>query len=248
MLNLIRSDLYKVFHMKSFWICGIIPALSAFMVILTAEENAVMYIEEIVGFSGSPFLTLLTSIFIAFFIGSEYKRGYIKNIAGNLPDRAMLFVSKMVIILIVNLIYFAVLFIFSLAVDSIFFEVIFDGSTVNTCIIQGLLLLFLNYAVCLVVAMISVGSQGNSGACVTMAVLISAGIMSQVAQMFVSIFQNMELISWDFNISEYFSTTYINYFCTEYMEENVGTALIVGSIYIVLSTVLTILHIKKKDI
>lgn len=248
MLNLIRSDLYKTFHMKSFYVCGILCVLAAIVNTIGMYETAVIPFSDIIGLAGSPLLTLFLTIFSAFFVVSEYKRGYIKNIAGNIPDKAMLVISKLAINAVVMLIYFAILFISGFVFNEISYKISYAGFTAEQYIYQALILLFLNFAIAALITMISVGVQGNSGASVTMAVVISGGFLAETIWMIVTLLQVTEIINHDFDITKYFATTYINMFASGYTHESVGIALIIGGIYIVLSTILSILHIKKKDI
>lgn len=248
MLNLIRSDLYKVFHMKSFYVCGILCVLISIINTIGMGKEAVIPFCDIIGLAGSPLLTLLLTIFSAFFVVAEYKRGYIKNIAGNIPDKAMLVISKLTINAVVMLIYFAIIFISGFIFNEISYKISYADFTAEQYIYQALTLLFLNFAVAALVTMISVGVQGNSGASVTMAVVISGSFMAETIWMIVTLLQVAEIINNDFEIMKYFATTYIDMFASGYTPESVDIALIVGGVYIVLSTVLTILHIKKKDI
>lgn len=248
MLNLIKSDLYKALHMKSFYVCGFLCIFCAIINTIGMGENTVIPFCDILGLAGSPLLTLFVAIFSALFVVSEYKRGYIKNIAGNIPDKAMLMFSKLTINAVVLLIYFAILLISGFLFNELSYTISYRAFTAEQYVYQALTLLFLNFAVAALVTMISVGVQGNSGACVTMAILISGSFMAQTVQMIVFLFQYNGMIDKDFDITKYFATTYINTFASGYSPESVDMALILGGIYIVLSTVLTILHLKKKDI
>ena len=248
MLNLIKSDLYKALHMKSFYVCGIFCVFCAIINTIGMYETAVIPFCDIIGLAGSSLLTLFVTIFSAFFVVSEYKRGYIKNIAGNIPDKAMLIVSKLTINAIVMLIYFGIIFISGFVFNSLSYTISYAGFTAEQYVYQALILLFLNFAVTALVTMISIGARGNSGTCVTMAVIISGGFLAETIWMIVTLLQVTEIISPDFDITKYFTITYINMFSMGYSSESVGIALIIGIIYIVLSTTLSILHIKKKDI
>lgn len=247
MLNLIRSDLYKAFHMKSFWICGLIPLLISGIELLASDENSVFFIQELIGQAGGVSLSLMASVFISMFITAEYKNGYIKNIAGNISDRTMLLVSKLVMSIVVILLYFFVQLTAYVVLYDIFYVVNYDSTTLANCLGQSGMLLLLNFALSTIVVFFCIAAR-NNGASITMSVLIGSTFLGQSIIMTVMILQVFQVISEDFDVSKYLVTTYIQDFASGYKAEELGIALIVGGIYTALSVVLSAIHLKKKDI
>ncbi len=247
MLNLIRSDLYKAFHMKSFWICGLIPLLISGIELLASNDNSVFSIQELIGQSGGVPLSLMVSIFISMFITAEYKNGYIKNIAGNISDRVMLLVSKLVMSIVVILLYFFVQLTINVVLYDIFYVVHYDSTTLANCLGQSGMLLLLNFALSTIVVFFCIAAR-NSGASITMSVLIGSTFLAESIVMTFMILQVLQVISEDFDVSKYLVTTYIQNFASGYNAEELGIALIVGGIYTALSVVLSAIHLKKKDI
>lgn len=134
MFNLIRMDVYRMFHSISTWVILIFTAgLAVFFIMMTdmdlqaiaddqqyARQMEAEYEDntdtqlgiysdtnpqwvsgdidaaELAGAGiKSGLLTLLCIIFAALFMSAEQKNGYIKNIAGQLPNRGVLALSKM---------------------------------------------------------------------------------------------------------------------------------------------------------
>jgi len=248
MLNLIRSDFYKVFRMKSFWVICIVAASLMFLMegpLSAVNIKPTRTFTDIVELPGSTYTLLLHSIFLSLFVTSEYKNGYIKNIAGNLSDRTMLIVSKLAVSFVVYwIIYFAV-FLSVILASVIFCTITFEGCVFSEIITHILVVFLLSYAVGAVIILMAYGAR-NSGLSTTMAVMISGGMIVETINLFYMILVMSKVIAYDenFNIFDYFLTPYINY----YEPSKAGSACIVAACYLIGSVVFTIIHVKKKDI
>jgi len=247
MLNLIRSDLYKAFHMKSFYVCGIVPFLISALELSFSAEHSIFLIQDQIGQAGGVSLSVMVSIFMSLFVTAEYKNGYIKNIAGNLFDRSMLLISKLAVSVVAILIYFFAQLTVNIVIYDIFYEVTYDSTTFTNCLGQAGMLLFLNFALSTVITFFCIAAR-NSGASITMAFLIGSTFLAQSIIMTFQILQVYKVISEDFDISKYLVTSYIQCFAYGYSSDELGMALATGGIYMAASIILTILHIKKKDI
>lgn len=121
MYNLIKMDLYRLTRMKSFWIMIAVTVSIAFFGAVMADYamslqsdataeaggffvtiNAMQDVPDeikltdwLTGDLSGHILLLLCVIFAPMFVNGEQKNGYVKNIAGQLPDRAMLVISKL---------------------------------------------------------------------------------------------------------------------------------------------------------
>ena len=69
----------------------------------------------------SGILMIFCAIFVSLFVGAEHRSGYLKNIAGQLPYRGQLALSKFIAIAVEVLLMFAIYAIFCIASGSIFF-------------------------------------------------------------------------------------------------------------------------------
>ncbi len=69
----------------------------------------------------SGILMLFCAIFVSLFVGAEHRSGYLKNIAGQLPYRGQLALSKFIAIAVEVLLMFAIYAVFCIASGYIFF-------------------------------------------------------------------------------------------------------------------------------
>lgn len=248
MLNLIRSDFYKAFHMKSFKVMCIVAAVVMFLMEGPLSGDDIMRVRsfnDIVGIASSTITLLFFSIFLSLFVTSEYKDGYIKNIAGNTSDRAMLVISKLAVAFVVYWIFYFVIMLFTTLADLVFHKLTFEDVVFSEIITQIFVIFFLSYAVGAVIILMAYGAR-NSGLSTTMAVMISGGMIAETVNLFYMLIVIAEIVPFDekFNIYDYFLTPYIN----SYNPDDVGKACIAAACYLVGSVIFTILHIKKKDI
>lgn len=119
MLRLIKSDFYKLFRMKSFYICGILAAIFAGLGIfsLNALEKIPyarygledMFISPYTGIYaltiGLGSATLFITIMVSMFVPSEFKFGTIKNIISRGVRRTEIYFSKYIVTIFVSVVY-----------------------------------------------------------------------------------------------------------------------------------------------
>ncbi len=119
MLRLIKSDFYKLFRMKSFYICGILAAIFAGLGIfslntLDKAQYALygledMFVSQYTGIYsitiGISSATLFITILVSMFVASEFKFGTIKNIVSRGIGRAEIYFSKYIITVFVSAVY-----------------------------------------------------------------------------------------------------------------------------------------------
>lgn len=120
MQNLLKSDFYKLFRMKSFYVCGIIAAVMAAisMFISSQLNNMMQSMTDTVGgmMMASQMVTLksilptmisplsdyfiLVIIGVCLFITIEYNAGTLKNIAARGFKREYIFLSKLIVCIV----------------------------------------------------------------------------------------------------------------------------------------------------
>ncbi|MDO4199668.1 MAG: ABC transporter permease [Clostridia bacterium] len=119
MLKLIKSDFYKLFRMKSFYICGVLAAIFAGIGILALDamdkmQYALygledMFTSQCTGIysltMGVGSATLFTTIIVSMFTASEFRFGTIKNIASRGVNRAWIYFSKYIVTIFVSVAY-----------------------------------------------------------------------------------------------------------------------------------------------
>ena len=150
MLNLLKMDLYRLFHSFSTWImCLVTIGMAVFVVSMTKLEVSDIQsggtetqietgtkitdteVQINLGISAYfstewatgevPFTEIFStqvatglflvvlSIFVALYVCAEHKNGYIKNIAGQFPNRSLLVISKVIAVGVQVLLMFLVL-------------------------------------------------------------------------------------------------------------------------------------------
>ena len=162
MFNLIKMDLYRLFHSKAIKVGMVASAIIAFVgmllnlgvieiVRMSMGEDPAVY--ESIGFifptvvwlNGVDFATIVLtgtnvlSLFVACmvvasFIGAEQSCGYVKNIAGQLSNKGLTVVSKFVVTCLVQLIILVIYTIVSALCASLFF-----GNYINAYSIDKLI-------------------------------------------------------------------------------------------------------------
>lgn len=119
MINLIKSDFYKILRTKSFYICGALAAIFAALGVIMMEISTKMqysmygledmYVSPYTGMyslvTGLSNATLFITIIVSMFIPSEFKFGTIKNIASRGVSRTNIYLSKLVITVFVSVAY-----------------------------------------------------------------------------------------------------------------------------------------------
>ena len=119
MLRLIKSDFYKLFRMKSFYICGIIAALLSGLGIfsLNALDKSQyafygledMFVSQYTGIYaltiGISSATLFITIMVSMFAPGEFKYGTIKNIVSRGIGRTKIYFSKYIITIFISVVY-----------------------------------------------------------------------------------------------------------------------------------------------
>ena len=240
MLNVIKGDLYKMFRMKAIWILNIIYVVYNFLTCyLLSEFDEIRTIYGIA--SNIPtLLSLFVGIFMCLFINSEYKNGYIKNIAGIVTDKIHIILSKIVVSAV-----FTVISIIIYMVTSVIFSLMFLKLVDFDNIVEALAYLGVMTLLCIALGMIAVmivTAFRNGALAYIMTVLISTQFIAVLLNGLWTILQYKEIVSENFDISLIFLT---NYFNTE--ADNLK-GFIVAVVYIAVSSVISIFAVKKKDI
>ena len=149
MLNLIRMDLYRLLRSKTIRIGAIVALAIAFLGMLfnfgviellkitiqerpesAAEWRGFLSADWMYGvdfadvvLTGTSALSLfLSCMLVASFVGAEQSCGYIKNVAGQLPNRGMTVVSKYIVTCIVQIMVFVIYTIVSIICAFAFFK------------------------------------------------------------------------------------------------------------------------------
>lgn len=180
MFNLIKMDLYRLFHSKAMRVGIIIAAIVAFVGMLfnlgvlallklamedsdpsSAEGMAFLFpimswlngvdFADVVFTSTNSFSLFVACMVVASFIGAEQSCGYVKNVAGQLSNRGKMVISKYIVTCAVQLIILLVYTIIAVVFANMLFSSYITTYSIVE-LIEGLLLRFLLF--CAVDAML----------------------------------------------------------------------------------------------
>lgn len=264
MLNRLRADLYRLFHSVAIYVLPVITIFSTIAGFIARmirqnplRESCTIY--DIFGEALSSGLPLLAvSCVLTSFYASEYRNGYIKNIAGNIKNRFQLPLSKMIVGFVTFLItYFFMLFdmVCGLIINqgkittdvSVHFA--FSEHPVRDWVIWYIIMLLVYLMVSALICFI-VELTHSSAAGYVISVLISLNVLGQLVLELISILQNSFGLFKMLDGNKPFiltpvSTT-LNYMCSDtslFLPLAVCT-----SVLLALFFGLTIFMVKKRDI
>lgn len=272
MFNLIKMDLRRLTRMRSFWIMIAVTVLlgvfSAYMSDYTRELEQDLYSEaggmfvsvdaqpwlagkvdftELVNFDVAGLsLTLLCAIFVPLFVNGEQKNGYIKNIAGQLPNRGALVLSKLLIAAVQVFVLFAS-YILAMAVAGKIFlgdDLVF-GSIGAFVKLMGIhYLLHVGFAA--LVMGLTVMLRG-SGLAMTFGILTSSALFGFVYEL-INIPLHKCGISKEFDIGNYAIEQCIQIVKPDMAGNDLTRVIVVGIAFLVVSTVAAMVVMQKRDV
>lgn len=229
----------------SFYVMQIILLLYNIIVAIEMDNQSIGAFISLI----SDIIPLFTVIFLSIFVYSDYKNGYIKNIAGIVPSKVNLLLSKMVIAAIYILISFAI-YIFS----GLLFSVIFakHGFTYeDAAFIQILKCLGVHFVLQFAMAMIPITlvtlSRSNALAC-TISILAATSSICSMVYGITMVLMAYDIIPSSFNILSFFISPYFSR--VDYLSgaDIILKALAVAAVYIAVMVSISIFAIKKKDV
>lgn len=212
MLNLIKMELYRLFHSTSTWILFFFTISAAvFTVVMTkidvsgmasrtgtgAEQageqeidfafgiytetkeewadGEVLFSELLGSELASGMFLILVTIFVSVFVHAEQKNGYLKNIAGQLPGRWLLALSKLAALLVWGVCMFSLLSVAMAVAGRVCFgrALILDSVGKLFAVLGGQFLLHMAFAVLL---MFLCTLSGSAALSITVGLLISCKV------------------------------------------------------------------------
>lgn len=255
MLNLIKTECYKLGTSKLFLILlSITFALNTAFIaaggIVTKvfSQGQPVQATELSQVLVNPFAMglLMIPMFISAvsFLSLDFTGGYVKNIAGQLPDRGSMVISKYVVIGLHNLIFFVVA-----ALSGILGTAIGTGVAFDTAIGAGVLTLLLKWllsmALCSILLFLAVGI-GNKVFATIMAVIFASGSLSLLYMGISMGAENIFKLN-GFNLGNYLPDSLIG---SVNVADNtlVVNGIIVSVVFIALFVVQSYITFKKKDV
>ena len=249
MRNLIKMDLYRLFHSISTWIMMLAVIVAAFFcVALTVDisdrYSSVVNILEML-FHGGLFM-LLCSVFVTIFANAEHRNGYDKNFGGIISHRGQLVISKIVAVAIEIMIAF-ILF----AIAIMIAVKIFCGSHFvmgSFCNLFTLLVIqyLLHVGFACFIVFICVLTRSSVFTMVS-GILISCNIMNIIYSLVNRIVHSISN-KVDFDISHFMVDYNISAYSLELPVNDTTRVIVVGCIFIIISVVGASIVIEKRDV
>lgn len=195
----------------------------------------------------SCLLVVFIAIFVPLFVNAEQKKGYVKNIAGQIPRREMLALSKLPAVAVQVLILFAVFCITHLAAGAIFFRgrLIFEspGALAGALGMQYVL----HVAWGCVIALFTMATRSTAFA-MTTGILLASGIFQMIAGLLNRAVRALIPSADSFDILQITLTNATSNMTTESTLRQTGGFLVLAVGYVLISAVISGVVYRKRDV
>lgn len=272
MFNLIKMDLRRLTRTKSFWIMiAVVVLMSAMSVYMTDVTRNLQqdYYAESGGFfvaveaqsewagkidfsklisidTTGMTLALLCAIFVPLFVNAEQKNGYIKNIAGQLPNRSALVLSKLVAVAVQVLVIFAT-YILSMAIlGKIFWGADLGLESVGGFAKMVSLHYLLHVSFATVIMALTIFLRG-SGLAMTYGILASS-TMTSLVYVLVDTLLHKCGISDKFSVGNYAIENCIGIVSPDLAGKDLARVLVVGIAFLVAFAAAAMAVMQKRDV
>lgn len=258
MINILKSDFYKLFRMRSFYVCGVLSAILAALNILLSVQQLAMYnfpaslfgyngfLAFQLGLSSAP---LFFIILISIFVSSEFSHGTIKNTLSVGNSRTSVYFSKLITGVSAVIMYSLLCAVVSCIIGTIFWgfgEDITRAEYLDLLRMMGLYFLAESARISLFV-MIGFLLR-NTGATIAMNLLLAMGVADILVNLINKLINNIPNIE-NFTLKKYLPSTYCSSFLSlNISKETLITGLIVCISSIVIFSVIGWFIFKKRDI
>ncbi|MDE5588659.1 MAG: hypothetical protein K2J60_05910 [Acetatifactor sp.] len=205
--------------------------------------NVAEFLDE---FFRSGFTMILISVGAALIANSERKRGFIKNLGGQMKPRGMLIVSKLPVILFELIALYAAIILSFTLFGKIYYERFTAGNIPVMCKVV-LVQLLLGLAFGALVMLVCTAAR-NAAAGIFAGIMVASGLFP-----YVYFFINRLATAYlgapaGFDISKCSLDYYLSCITSEAAGKDVATALIVGVAYLLLASAAGCLIMEKRDI
>lgn len=211
------------------WISGEIPASQLLGLLLN-----------------SGILMMFCAIFVSLFVGAERQSGYLKNIAGQLPHRGFLALSKIITIAVEVFLMFVIYSIFCLAAGFVFFGNKFtvDIGMEFFKMLGTQYLLHLGFSALIMFLCVASGSTAFSMA---LGILGCSGLTTLLYSVINRGIQKIKS-GIDFDIGKYMLDTNVYAISGISVMQDIIRAVLVACVFVTVCTALSALVIQKRDI
>lgn len=247
MLNMIKMELYRFFRSPSTWkilIADAVLAVLSVIIVYAAKDNTSITIysnagELLAAQINGGILMILCAIFVVVFVSAEYKDGFIKNIAGQLPYRGMLIFPEVVVIAVACALYFSAYFGCVIAVGAIIFRYSFIAISVPAIIKLLTVQIILHWGFGCLILFFYILTEST---------MFSMLIGILVAFKFLNILYTLIERFFDLKIGRYMLDFNIFQLGIETEVSTYVRVVLVGILFVLVETALSIPVIQKKDI
>lgn len=254
MTKLTKMELYKLRTSKLFLVLLVISAVLNIAIaaggpivtkLLTSTEMPVDITTAIASPFSLNFLMICLFISAVSFLYLDFSDGYIKNIAGQAPNRGGIVCAKFIAVAVHNLIFFIVA-----ALTNILGIALAGALTVNGNIAEAILTMLIKWLLSMAISAIlmffAVGLRSKTFA-IILGVILPIGALSLVYMGIDNLLANVLKFSADFSLADYMPDSLIP--SVSVIENHlVVNAIIVAVVYIVLFYILTYFVFNKRDI
>lgn len=195
---------------------------------------------------GSGMLLIISSIFVAIFVNAEQKNGYIKNIAGQLPMRGLLGVSKLAGVAVQVLTVFIMYTIGTVIAAQIWFgDKLVMGDISELLKFIGVQFI-LHFAFCTFVAMLCTVSR-SAVLGMVVGILINSGLTIFLYEGINKLLNKISILE-DFDISKYALESNVYAVTSSSGSDIIIKAIVTGAIYFIICAAISMAVVQKRDI
>ena len=251
MVNLLKSDFYRLLKSKSLYICAAVGAFLMMISLIAVKLLSTMpEVSDEMPFPGAldfghviftgADVHLLMAIFISIFVTAEFVHGTMKNTISKGYSRTLVYLSKIITSTVASYFIMLVMFIVSVATYMVIYGEL--GSLSGKEILIIFIELLLHTALASVFVLIAMVVRNNGG---TIAINIIC-----ITLIFPQIFNLLDAIfDLKINFRDYSLVNNITmYYGFIPLKDDIIRSVIVGVVYLVFVTLLGIIVFKKKDV
>ena len=196
---------------------------------------------------GGCLLVVFVAIFVPLFVNAEQKRGYIKNIAGQIPRREMLALSKLPAVAVQVFFLFAAYSIASLVSSAIFFRgrlvLDFTGALFRALCMQYVL----HAAWGCLIALLTIVTRSTAFA-MTTGILLASGLVEMLMIYLNRVIHVLLPSAEQFNLMHYTLNYAVEAMTAQSTMRQIGGFLTLALIYIAASAVIAGIVYRKRDV
>lgn len=253
LFSLLRMDLHRLIRSKTYYVmlalCIVFPVMMFTSMKGNVGSAADMIGPTVIASSGNPLasmsgismLTIMTGIFLAIFIGTEYQTGFIKNMMTVHADKKEYVISKAIIGMIVTVSLMA-LYIIALAVVGAFAGMPLQLPSAGGFILFLLERLITSFAFILMFIFLNVTFRKNYGFAILLTFVLGIGVISMLLNLLAGF---SPFFMWLNRLTVYGAGSYATLLPNGLSFLNI---LLVSAAWSVIYIILSAIMLKKRDL